>query len=88
MIEEKYLARPLHLPGLVLVPGDMIMVVDSRGRVIKGVFLGYASSFIALGGEDCKPIRFINIRRLNEILVLKRGATCNEREEREENRGA
>jgi hypothetical protein len=70
---QTYLAKPLILPGLALEPGDMIIIVDSRGRAIKGVFLGYSSSFLALGDDCQQPIRFINIRRVNEIIILRRG---------------
>jgi len=79
-LETRYQARPLVLPGLLLEPGDEIMVVDSRGRVVKGIFLGYASKFIAIAnacGEP--PYRFINIQRVNEIIVLRR-ANCVEGE--------
>lgn len=66
-------ARPLYLPGLILEPGDLIIIVDSRGRVIKGVFRGYASKFIALSdGCNEEPGRFMNIQRVNEIYILKR----------------
>jgi len=74
---KPYIARPLILPGLILQPGDMVVIVDSRGRVIRGVFLGYASAFIAIG-ENCKenkPYRFLNIKRINEIIVE---GSCNE----------
>ena len=67
-------ARPLYLPGVILEPGDLIIIVDSRGRVIKGVFKGYASKFIALSNEcNEEPGRFMNIQRVNEIYILKRG---------------
>ena len=73
-LEEQIAARPLHLPGLILIPGYEIVVKDSRGSVVKGVFVGYASSFIALAAscESRRPVRFLNIRRVNEIIVLGR----------------
>lgn len=68
-----YETRPLYLPGLIIEPGDLILIVDSRGRAIRAVFKGYASKFLALA-NNCKeePNRFINIQRVNEILVLKK----------------
>lgn len=85
-INPKYIARPLLLPGLLLEPGDEVLIVDSRGRAIKGVFLGYASKFLALS-NDCSdtPTRFINIQRINEIMVLWRGK-CVEGNRSEETR--
>jgi hypothetical protein len=70
---QAYMAKPLALPGLILEPGDLVIIVDSRGRAIKGVFLGYSSSFLALGNDCQQPLRFINIRRVNEIIILQRG---------------
>ena len=71
---DRIAARPLHLPGLILIPGYKIVVKDSRGSVVSGVFLGYASSFIALAAScgNQQPVRFLNIRRVNEIIVLGR----------------
>lgn len=84
---HEYRSRPLYLPGLTLEPGDLVIVMDSRGRVIKGIFLGYASKFIAIA-NNCgeAPYRFINIQRLNEIIVIQRGA-CVEGEGGKESRG-
>lgn len=68
----KWSPRELTLPGVTLRPGDLVVITDSRGRSISGVFRGYASSFIALSsGCDDEPSRFLNIRKVNEIVVLR-----------------
>ncbi len=70
--------RPLYLPGIVVKPGDLVIIVDTRGRTIKGVFMGYSSKFIALADEcENKPSRFINIQKVLEITILK-SAYCSE----------
>ena len=72
MYERGIIARPLILPGIELIPGDLVIVIDSRGRAVKGIFMGYAAGFVGLSNEcNKKPNRFINIRRINEVLIIK-----------------
>jgi len=64
--------RPLYLPNIALIPEMKIAITDSRGTVFKGVFRGYSSGFIALSSncEESNPNLFLNLRRVNNIIVL------------------
>ena len=71
-----YFSRCLTLPTIQLCGGEKLIIIDSRGQAILGVFKGFASGFLALAPDCDNPANiFVNIKRVNKIIV---GGRCDE----------